>query len=234
MHGTGGQLDLHRAFAQHRAYVTTLERLGLQVHELAPLEGFPDACFVEDTAVIMGTRALLTRPGARTRLGEVESIERALNPHLSVHRMVEPATLDGGDVMYAGGCLFVGRSHRTNEHGHRALAAFAAVDGIEVRTVPVQGALHLKSVVSPLNNGVVVCLEGAIAPEILHPFDVIDVPRTEALAANIICLDDVVLMPPRCPVTRRRIEERGFKVIETDTTEFAHIDGALTCLSILY
>ncbi len=234
MHGSGGQINVQRALEQHRIYVETLEMLGLKVTELPPLQGYPDSCFVEDTAVVIGQRALLTRPGALSRRGEIETIDLALRDRLSVHRISAPGLLDGGDVMHVFGRIYVGQSHRTNCAGHQALGDFAAVDGIAVHVVPVQDALHLKSVMSPLGDAAMVLLKGAADPDVFNGIDIIEVPANEAMAANVVTIGETVLMPPACPVTLEGIEARGLTVLEVDTTEFAHVDGALTCLSILY
>ena len=61
---TEGPPDYERALEQHRAYVEVLERLGLEVAELDALPEFPDAYFVEDTAIIGDRFAVLARPGA--------------------------------------------------------------------------------------------------------------------------------------------------------------------------
>ena len=67
---TEGTPDYERALQQHRAYVEVLERLGLEIAELAALPQFPDAYFVEDTAIVGDGFAVLARPGADERRGE--------------------------------------------------------------------------------------------------------------------------------------------------------------------
>ncbi|HJT99584.1 MAG TPA: N(G),N(G)-dimethylarginine dimethylaminohydrolase, partial [Actinomycetes bacterium] len=59
-------LDPDRARAQHAAYRDALADL-VEVVALEPDEELPDACFVDDCAVVLGGRALLTRPGVRSR-----------------------------------------------------------------------------------------------------------------------------------------------------------------------
>lgn len=58
--------------------------------------------------------------------------------------------LDGGDVLFAGGLLLVGRSNRTNEEGIKALAT--AFPDIPVVTIDVPSGLHLKSGTSAIEN----------------------------------------------------------------------------------
>jgi dimethylargininase len=48
-----GQPDIRRFMAEHDAYVRVLERSGLKVEVLPPLEAFPDSVFVEDAALCL-------------------------------------------------------------------------------------------------------------------------------------------------------------------------------------
>lgn len=69
---TQAEVDLDGARRDHREYVDILRtRLGLDVVELPADESFPDCVFVEDAAVACGDTALITRPGAESRRGEV-------------------------------------------------------------------------------------------------------------------------------------------------------------------
>src|SRR6185436_8297768 len=85
-----GRPDYQLALSQHAAYSQTLENCGLTLTRLEPDERFPDSTFVEDTAVIVPRRdetghsneravaAVITRPGAASRLGEERTIKPAL------------------------------------------------------------------------------------------------------------------------------------------------------------
>ena len=56
----------------------------------------PDAVFVEDTVVVFRNVAVMTRPGAPSRRGEVEEVEKVIDAlGLSVAHITAPATLDG-------------------------------------------------------------------------------------------------------------------------------------------
>lgn len=67
-----GHVNAVRAQQEHDYYVDVLKhRLGLEVLELSADDSLPDCVFVEDAAVVCGDIALITRPGAESRRGEV-------------------------------------------------------------------------------------------------------------------------------------------------------------------
>jgi dimethylargininase len=136
------------ALAQHEAYCAALERCGLTLIRLPPDERFPDATFVEDTAVITKRGAIVTRPGAPTRAGETEGIAEVLTPiYPSLLRIEAPGTVDGGDVCEAGDHFFIGISERTNETGAKQLAGMLNDFGYQSTLVDIRsvdGILHLK------------------------------------------------------------------------------------------
>src|SRR4051812_49630308 len=73
-----GPPDLAVALEQHEAYCRTLERLGLSLARLPADPKFPDSTFVEDAAIVTSEGAILTRPGAPSRAGEVTALGETL------------------------------------------------------------------------------------------------------------------------------------------------------------
>ena len=116
---------------QHAAYCQALRECGLSLTMLEADLRHPDSTFVEDTAVLTPRGAILTRPGAASREGEVAAIRPAIAsfyPNDAAHSS-RPGTLDGGDICEAGDHFFLGLSHRTNEAGAEQLAAHLAGQG---------------------------------------------------------------------------------------------------------
>src|SRR6185436_8739204 len=73
-----GKPDISKALTQHELYCEALKSCGLSLMSLPADHRYPDSTFVEDTAVLTERCAVLTRPGADSRRGEVESIEPVL------------------------------------------------------------------------------------------------------------------------------------------------------------
>lgn len=155
--GTRGRApDVALAKEQHRDYVKRLTGAGYSIERLAADEACPDCVFVEDTAVILGEVAVVTRPGAESRRSEVAAVAGFLEKRFEMAQIEEPGTVDGGDVMIVDGKVYVGESARTNRDGIAQLASITAEQGLELIPVPVVGMLHLKSAVVPVGDQTVV------------------------------------------------------------------------------
>lgn len=229
-------IDLMAALHQHKAYQKALESLGCQVIRLPMDDRFPDACFVEDTAVIIGDAALVTVPGAESRRGETAKIAWSLgnlaDGALALTQMEHPATLDGGDVLRLGDTFYVGLSARTNQAGLDALTSIAVPRGFRVVPVPVpDGILHLKSHATALDAETLLCAPGWLTQA--TGVRRIEVPADELYAANALAIGKDVLVSAGHPRTADLIAAAGFNPILIASHEFGKAAGALTCLSIL-
>jgi len=227
-------MNLDRARAQHAVYVEMIRKAGWEVRMLAPDTRFPDACFVEDTAVVQRGRALLTRSGAPSRRGEVSAVAEALPDDLEIFKTPAPACLDGGDVLCLGDRLFVGCSGRTNAKGVSRLAAVFEPVGLQVIPVRVQACLHLKCHASSPRANVLVATD-AVLPELSLRDDQrrVQVPPHEAYAANVLGLGTQTLVHVGFPQTIQNLKDAGLDPTEIDMSEFRRADGSLTCLSVL-
>jgi len=225
-------LDPLLARRQHRAYQEALEAGGFTISLLAADESHPDGPFVEDAAVVIGGRALATRPGHLSRRGEVPLVAAALGEMMPVDSVEAPGILDGGDVLVVGSRVLVGLSSRTNHAGINSLVRFAGPDR-EVVPVDVSGVLHLKSAVTALDGETLLMEPGMVDPARFDSFRIIYTPPEEFHAANVVRLPDgSVLAAAGSPRSADLIAGAGFEVRTVDVSEFARADGGLTCLSI--
>jgi dimethylargininase len=229
-------IDLARARAQHAAYRAALARLGCDVVLLPELPDAPDGVFVEDVAVVLDEVAILTRPGAASRRGEVASVEAALAEFRELERMAAPATLDGGDVMVVDRRVFVGATPRSNAAGHEGLRRIVGGHGYALDVVEVQGCLHLLSGATHAGRGAVVVDPRHVSPDAFtrRGLDVVLVDPGERAAANVLPIDGAVLCSASSPRTAERLAERGFEVEPVANDELAKAEGALTCCSIVF
>jgi dimethylargininase len=233
-----GAPDHALALLQHEAYCAALERCGLELTRLPADPRHPDSTFVEDTAIPVGGRVILTRPVAASRKGEVAAIREALSKfHDRMEAIDEPGTLDGGDVCEADGHVLIGLSDRTNEEGARQLAAFLAKGGMTSATIDIRsihGILHLKSGLAYVGQGRVVAIEALAAHPALERYQVLTVHPDEGYAANCVLVNDRILVPSEHPRMLAALEHLGLEPIALEASEFRKMDGGLSCLSLRF
>lgn len=227
-------IDPGRAAAQHEAYVQCLRALGCDVLTLPPLPGHADAVFVEDTAVVLPELAVLTRPGAPSRRGEVASIAAALAPYRRCLSLESPATLDGGDVLRVGRRIFVGRSARSNIDGIEQLRAAVARYDYSVIAVETRDCLHLKSAVTQVGERQLLINPDWVDREVFTAYALIEVDPDEPHAANALRVGDALVYPDNFPKTRARLEGAGAVVCTLDVSELQKAEGAVTCCSLVF
>ncbi|HEX4520227.1 MAG TPA: N(G),N(G)-dimethylarginine dimethylaminohydrolase [Gaiellaceae bacterium] len=225
-------VELELARAQWAGYVAALESAGWKALEVEPAEGCPDSVFVEDTLVVYRGLAVATRPGAPSRLAEVEGAEAASRSlGLPIARIEAPATLDGGDVLAVGETVYVGTGGRTNAGGVSQLRALLEPRGAIVLEVPVAGFLHLKSAVTALPDGTVVGYP-PLAPDPDQFDDFLAVP--EESGAHVVVLGPrAVLLAADCPRSAELYASLGYDPVVVEIGEFQKLEGCVTCLSVL-
>jgi dimethylargininase len=225
-------VDAELAARQHESYAAALADAGWAVREVPHADSLPDSAFVEDTLVMCGELAVLTRPGADARRAELAGTEEAVRElGLEVARIEEPGTLDGGDVLRVDSTLYAGRGGRTNAEGIRQLAELAASRGLDVVTVALRRVLHLKSVVTGLPDGTLIGADPALLDaEALPPLRIVP----EEAGAHVVPVGgDTVLIAASAPRTAELLDDLGFAVIVVDIGEFEKMEGCVTCLSVL-
>ena len=227
-------IDVAKAMAQHKAYQDCLAALGVEVVSLPAEPQLPDAVFVEDAAIVVDEVAVISIMGASSRRPEGITLVDTLSHYRPIKFLVEPATLDGGDVLRVGRSVFVGLSQRTNREGFVQLRDILRPYDYQVRTVEVRGCLHLKSACSYIANNTVLVNRSWIDAEPLRRFELIDVPNEEPAGANALLVNDVVLMPGSFPKTRALLEKRGFHVRTIDLSELQKAEAGVTCTSLIF
>lgn len=242
---TPAAIDVDLAHAQHERYTEILRSLVGQLIVVPVDERYPDCCFIEDTAIIVESVAVIARIGAESRRGESSAVYSVLHklqqiePTLRLHRLAEPATLDGGDVLQMAGKIFVGLSKRTNGEAVRQLEELFPG---RVVSLPVAAGLHLKSVLSALDDATLLVADSAPAQAMARPIlaalpgaEAITLP--DAVAANVVRVGKTVLIqdgfPKSEPILLKAAAARQLHVEKLNMSELIKADGALTCCSLL-
>lgn len=204
--------------------------------------------------MVAGRAAVVSRIGAASRQGEEAAVATALAKlGYAVSRLAPPATLDGGDVLQLPGSthVLVGLSKRTNAEGVAQLAA--ALPDRAVHGVPLPQGLHLKSLLTALDDRTLLVADTAAGRALsaslaAHPaltkgpqaspgWQHVFVP--DPVCANVLLLGSrQVVTQHSDPATEALLDElcanHGLQLHRLPrATEFIKADGALTCCSIL-
>ena len=243
-------ISVPEARIQHDVYEGNLRTLTYTL-TIPAAEDYPDCPFVEDTVVAIGKSAVVNRIGAKSRVGEADEIEKLLvNMGLDVtdmRKVSDTATCDGGDVLYPGGKrkdMFVGMFGRTNEEGVDILQQkFRDLNVIPIPDVDGSGTLHLKSIVTHMDENTLVVPKDDLADEIIlamgaeeKGYNIVKVP--DKRICNLVSVNGVILASTTDCVESQNIlnqaaSERNIEIRYLNMNEFAKADGSLTCLSVL-
>jgi dimethylargininase len=223
-------IDLELADRQWQDYVQSLRTAGWTTAEVPAADAYPDSVFVEDTVVMFGDTAVITRPGAEQRAGETAGTASTLQA-LGYRLLQLPAgTLDGGDVLKVGSTVYVGRGGRTDADGLAALRMIVDPLGYTVIGVPVSRVLHLKSCVTALPDGSIVGYRPLVDdPEFFPHFRAMP----EEPGSHVVDLGGgQLLIAASAPRSADLIAELGYRPLVVDISEFEKLEGCVTCLSV--
>lgn len=217
--------------AEHRAYVAALEAAGVAVETLPALDSFPDSVFVEDPAFVLSEGAIVLKPGAPTRIGEAAKIAPALRRRFDRVLALDEGFADGGDILILPDEILIGLSARTDRTGAERFVALAAELSRRARIVETPaGTLHFKTA-SALVDEETVITTPALAP-CFAGYEVLITPEGEEAAANLVRVNDRLLVSAAFPRTLGLLAARGLDPVPLDTREIAKIDAGLSCMSL--
>ncbi len=246
-HGFLRPVDLDRARREHDGLVGTLDRLGVQVHQLDADPGAdPDLVYVFDPLLVTDAGAVPLRPGKPNRADEPAILERWLNARAipTAGRIEAPGTVEAGDTVWLRDGLFViGRTLRTNDAGARQLGAIVGGD-VRIVDVPYWKGpaelVHLMSVISPVSDELAVVFL-PLLPAGLYEWlrelgiGIVEVPEEEyaTLGCNVLAVrPGVVIVADGNPATRRGLEAAGVEVHAVALGEVGENgSGGVTCLT---
>ncbi len=229
-------IDAAKAAEQHAAYERALADAGFEVIRLPELADDPDGVFVEDTALLLGEHAVITRPGAES------PHRRDRTPRLQVwtgrsrFTASSAVTWTAATPSSSAKRLYVGLSTRTDAEGIASLAEIAAPLGYEVIRAELRDCLHLKT------GATFAGADGAGTPVLLYDQNSVDAVQftgvepfavDEPAAANCVRAGDRLIVPAGNPRTVARLRNRGFQVTEVDVSELRKAESGVTCMSLI-
>jgi len=228
------RINTELALRQHQQYQSLLTSLGCEVVTIPTEPGLVDSVFIEDTAIVLDDVAVLCRPGAESRRGEVAGVAEVLRTYRTLEVVQPPGTLDGGDLLVVGKVIYAGLSTRSNRSGIEQLSTNVEPYGFSVVTVETARCLHLKSAVSEVAPGVLLINPDWVRKSAFENHELIDVDEEEQHAANALRVGQNLVYPTSFPRTMEKLVKRGMDVSPVDVSELQKAEGAVTCCSLIF
>ncbi len=170
-------LDADALAAQYDAFAAAVAASGAEIFWLPEADdGLADSVFTYDPSFVVGSGAIVLRPGKDLRVDEAALHEAFYTEHgiPVLGRIEAPGTVEGGDCFWLDDTtLAVGQGFRTNRSGIDQLIAILSPSGVEVVVFDLpfhlgpDACLHLMSVVSPLDDDLAV-IHAPLMPTALY------------------------------------------------------------------
>jgi N-dimethylarginine dimethylaminohydrolase len=230
---------LHRALHDAGAAIETME----------PVPGLPDLVFTANAAVVFNRKAVLSRFRHDERRDE-EPIFAASFATLAARGLIDEIfQLPAGTVLEgAGDCIWdsrrqlfwLGCGFRSDAGAGRFIERKLAAPCL---ALPLANAsfYHLDTAFCPLPCGGVVYHSAAFTSDALATIHahvlpeeriVLDEADASQFAANAVCVNGKIVLSSSSDALRRRLQERGYAVIETPLQAFLRSGGSACCLTL--
>jgi N-dimethylarginine dimethylaminohydrolase len=235
-----------QAFEQLRR---ALIRAGAAVETLEGTPGLPDMVFPANAAVVLDRRALLGRFRPAERRGEEARFDAAFRS-LQARGVIDDVSQlppgcfqeGAGDCIWdaSRGWFWAGFGQRSTREAARAVSTHfgRAVVALELAS---PRFYHLDTCFCPLSGGQVLYYPPAFTPAALSEIHgrvaaeqliVASDEDAAALSVNAVSIGDAVVMASPPERLRRRLEERGYRVLELDLSPFILAGGAAFCMTL--
>jgi dimethylargininase len=228
------RIDPVLAAQQHQRYEAALTALGYEIVTVPTEPDLADAVFIEDTALVLDSIAVMCRPGAASRRAEVAGVRDVLQQYRPLASIQPPGTLDGGDLLRVGKVIYAGLSGRSNQSGIEQLRSIVTDFGYSVETVETTKCLHLKSAVSEVAPDTLLINPNWTRRSAFADHHLIAVDENEPHAANALRVGSGVIYPSSFPRTAEKLEQHGIDVTLVDVSELQKAEGAVTCCSLVF
>ena len=210
-----------------------LGKLGAKVKFAAGLAERPTSAMVEEAVVVLPEMAVLARPQESAHGTDAEPMVPLLAQHRPVQRIVDPALLDGRDVLRIGRTLFVAPTAATNLEGIADLRAIVEPFGYEVREIELHACAHLKLAASFVPPHYLVLNPAWANPKQFGDLVVLGVDDREPLAASTLPVNGTILVSDAFPKTERRLHNAGITTRRVDVSELHKMEAGLSSLAVI-
>lgn len=233
------QATLVKEFANLRQ---SLEKMGIIVHVPEPCN-VPDQLTPRDIGFVIEDTFFISNMANKSRKNEWLGIQKLISSFQKVTRVPDNIVVEGGDIVFDRGVLYVGISQRTTLEGVEFLRQ--VLDGKNIKIVPIllrtlvsgENCLHLDCVFVPVGqNSALIYPQGMQEiPEELRQYDWIEVSREEeeALATNILNISPNQVISRDISVrVNQELALRGIQVIPLSFNDAPKTGGSFRCCTL--
>jgi N-dimethylarginine dimethylaminohydrolase len=235
------------ALAAWHALKSAIEAQGAQVRVIPGLPGQPDMVFPANAAVVLDRKALVARFHHPERNGEEPGFLAAFQA-LKAEGVLDQVDQIDAVQEGAGDCIWdaerrlfwTGEGPRSSPDAAPIIARYF---GQEVVRLPLASEryYHLDTCFCPLPGGEILYYPPALAPDAIRRLRDI-VPEALLIAAtdndaegfcvNAVALGRTIIMARPVPSLRRRLAERGYRVVGLDLSPFILSGGGAFCMTL--
>jgi len=244
----GNQGKVNKALARHQwQNLHDIVEGMASVSLIDPVEGLPDMVFTANAGLVHGKDVILSSFLHAERQPESNHFERFFSSlGYNVKHIGEGTIFEGaGDALFdTQGRLWLGSGIRSDAH---ALGEIKAVFDVEGSGLKVKGVelvdphwYHLDTAFCPLPQGQAIAYTNAFSERSVTALNaafgenIVWVSEEDAknFSCNAVAIGQAVIMHRASDELKATLLQRGFRVIETDVSEFLKAGGACKCLTL--
>jgi N-dimethylarginine dimethylaminohydrolase len=234
------QSDPVLARLQWKNLLDILNSIHCEIQVIEPAGGLPDMVFTANAGFIVGSQVFLSRFRHKERAGEADHFKKWFKAHgFRVTELPAGIFFEGaGDALFVGNTLFAAYRFRSDIRAHTFIAGKLKV-GVLSLELTKKRFYHLDTCFAPLSSESVLYYPPAFdqyGQKVIEEnvSDPIPVPEKEAnrFVCNAVVMGKDVIINHQCPETGSLLTERGFRVHETDLSEFIKAGGSAKCLTL--
>ena len=243
MAGNTGQLDKGRAMRQWENLKQELSKTA-DIELMKPQPALPDIVFTANAGFVYGNRAVASHFMPDERRPEEPYLKQWFRDQgFELCELPEDVGFEGaGDCLLdrKGPWLWAGYGFRTEIEAHPYLEKWFDRELVSIRLTDSR-FYHIDTAFCPLTGGYLLYhppafdYESRLAIEKRVPSEkriVVDTEDAGNFACNAVNVGEEIFVHKASGALKSRIQERGFKLHETDLSEFLKSGGSAKCLTL--
>ena len=234
------QSDPEKTHLQWKRLFDILSGLNCRVRLVQPVKGLPDMVFTANAGLPVGRQVFLSRFRHKEREAEAGHFREWFEKNdYRVTDLPPGIFFEGaGDALFVGKKLFAGYRFRSDIRAHPSIAEALGIEVLSLELVE-KHFYHLDTCFAPLSSESVLYYPPAFDSYGLKVIeenipDPVPVSEKEALrfVCNAVVIGKDVVIHEHCPEAGQLLADRGFRVHETDLSEFIKAGGSAKCLTL--